>query len=75
MHGLKENTTQHLPIGLIKKLSDFLCYFLKLLSDPKDANKLTHMLTICMGEDDTSCKGYKQGSAWLMMQTAEVKGL
>jgi hypothetical protein len=28
-----------------------------------------------LGYRVSSCKGYKQGSAWLMMQTAEVIGL
>jgi hypothetical protein len=31
---------------------DFLHYFLKILSDPKVAKKLTHMLTRCMGEEE-----------------------
>jgi len=33
---------------------DFLHCFLKLLSDPKVAKKQTHMLTRCMGEEETT---------------------
>jgi hypothetical protein len=35
------------------QVSDFLHSFLKMLSDPNDAKKLTHMLTRCMGEEET----------------------
>jgi hypothetical protein len=33
------------------QVSNFLHCFLKMLSDPKGANELTHMITRCIGEE------------------------
>jgi hypothetical protein len=40
------------------QVSYFLHRFLKTLSDPKDAKKLTHLLTRCMGEEETTMAMY-----------------
>jgi hypothetical protein len=40
------------------QVSYFLHHCLKMLSDPKDEKKLTHLLTGCMGEEETTVAMY-----------------
>jgi hypothetical protein len=56
MHDVQEEmqpNTYH-QVESENQVSEFLHCCLKLLSDPKVAKKLTHMLTRCMGEEETT---------------------
>lgn len=53
-YGVRRNTTQNLSnVQVEDQVSKFLHCCMKILSDLDVANKLMHMLTRCMGEEDT----------------------
>jgi hypothetical protein len=55
------------------QVSNFLCCCLKMLSDLEAAKKLTHMLTRCMGEEETTIAISSPLPEWDVCQVSKHK--